>query len=192
MSPDSILKKVEEYDVIGVSSIFTPQASAVIDLIRLIRQNYPGKLIISGGVNARSLRARFFESGVDIIALSEAERTIVQIANAVHLGEDLTEIPGIAFCDTQGRQVINPTATIVYDLDELRYLPGTCFHLISIGIYPALMVVIFPKAKELLMPRFRHPGAVHSVVNIVIFPRKEKVLCREISGGIELNLLSGF
>jgi anaerobic magnesium-protoporphyrin IX monomethyl ester cyclase len=119
MSPESILKKVVEYDVIGVSSIFTAQTSMVLDLIRLIRENFPEKLLITGGVNARSLRTRFFASGVDIVALSEAEMTIVQIAAALHSGNTLTTIPGIAYLDQQGQEVINPAGPATANLDDL-------------------------------------------------------------------------
>ena len=119
MSPESILRKVEEFEVIGVSSIFTPQTSVVLELIRTIRQAFPEKLIITGGVNARSLRSKFYDSGVDIIALSESEITIVQIADALHNKESLATIQGIAFRDEAGIEKVNPTAQVVYDLDEL-------------------------------------------------------------------------
>ena len=121
MSPEIILKKIAEYDVIGVSSIFTPQTSVVLSLIELINKHYPEKLIISGGINARTLRSRFFKSGVDIIALSEAEITIVQIANALHHGENITLLPGIAFCYKRGQEVINPAKLITTNLDELPF-----------------------------------------------------------------------
>lgn len=119
MSPESILKIAAGYDVIGVSSIFTPQTSVVLQVIRLIRNHFPEKLIITGGVNARSLRSRFYDSGVNIIALSESERTIVQMARALHAGSGLTSVPGIAFLNEEGKEIINPAATIVSDLDEL-------------------------------------------------------------------------
>jgi radical SAM superfamily enzyme YgiQ (UPF0313 family) len=119
MSADSILKKAAEYDVIGVSSIFTPQTSMVLDLIKLIRLSFPEKLLITGGVNARSLRKRFFDSGVDLIALSEAERTIVQIAAALHNGDTLTAIPGIAWCNEQGLETVNPAGPATSNLDNL-------------------------------------------------------------------------
>lgn len=119
LSPAGILERVAGYDVIGVSSIFTPQTSMVLELIRLIRKHFPEKLVLSGGVNARSLRARFFAAGADIIALTESERIIVQIASALHRGEPLTTIPGIAYADQQGREVINPSGLPVANLDHL-------------------------------------------------------------------------
>jgi radical SAM superfamily enzyme YgiQ (UPF0313 family) len=67
MSPEAILEKAAKFDVVGVSSIFTPQSTMVLDLIRLIKTEFPEKLIVAGGVNARSLRPRFFDewNGLD-------------------------------------------------------------------------------------------------------------------------------
>jgi anaerobic magnesium-protoporphyrin IX monomethyl ester cyclase len=121
MSPEMIAKKISEYDVIGISSIFTPQTSMVLALIRLVKEVAPEKLVIAGGVNARSLRKRFYDSGVDIIALSEAEETIVQIAEALRGKRDLTSIPGIAFRNEKGKEIINPCGPVSSDLDQLPF-----------------------------------------------------------------------
>ena len=119
MSPESIARKIADFDVIGVSSIFCPQTTMVLDLIRLVKQVAPEKLVVAGGVNARSLRARFFESGADVIVLSEAETTILQIADALRGKRAMTQIPGIAFIDETGREHINQSAPAVVDLDLL-------------------------------------------------------------------------
>jgi anaerobic magnesium-protoporphyrin IX monomethyl ester cyclase len=119
MSPEAILEKAAKFDVVGVSSIFTPQSTMVLDLIRLIKTEFPEKLIVAGGVNARSLRPRFFDSGTDLIALSEAETTIVHIANALRGKGALTAVPGVAYRDEQGQEKTNPIGSIITDLDEL-------------------------------------------------------------------------
>lgn len=119
LAPEEIVAAAEPWDIIGVSSIFTTQSTPVLDTTRRIKAAFPNKLVIAGGVNARSLRNRFFDSGVDIIALSEAEGTIVEIARAVQGKSQLTEVPGIAFRDEHGREVINPSAPPVQNLDLL-------------------------------------------------------------------------
>lgn len=121
MSAERIAAKVSEYDVVGVSSIFTAQTSMVLSLIRLIKEVDPNKLVVAGGVNARSLRERFFDSGADIIALSEAENTIVSIAEAVSGKRDLTDVPGIAFRNEQGQEIINACEAVATDLDRLAF-----------------------------------------------------------------------
>jgi len=119
LAAERILAIAAAYDVIGISSIFTTQTSMVFETTRLIKSAYPDKLVIAGGVNARSLRQRFFDNGVDIIALSEAEGTIVDIVRAVQGEHRLSEVRGIAFRDEQGREVVTPTAPPVVDLDAL-------------------------------------------------------------------------
>src|SRR5712691_1208960 len=41
MAPEAILEKAAKFDVVGVSSIFTPQSTMVLDLIRLIKTELP-------------------------------------------------------------------------------------------------------------------------------------------------------
>lgn len=119
MSPARIAASIADFNVIGVSSIFTTQTSMVLELVRFIKQVDPTKLVIAGGVNSRNLRDRFFESGVDIIVLSEAENTIVEIAEAVRGLKEITQIGGIAFLNERGEEVVNKQATITTDLDQL-------------------------------------------------------------------------
>lgn len=121
MSPERIAKVVANYDVIGISSIFTTQTSMVLSIIRLVKEVDPTKLVIAGGVNARNLRDRFFHAGVDAIVLSEAETTIIEIAEALRGKRDFTSIPGLAFRDQQGREVLNPSGPPLMDLDDLPF-----------------------------------------------------------------------
>lgn len=119
LSPEKIAERMADYDVIGISSIFCPQTAMVLEIVRLAKQLDPEKLVVAGGVNARSLRSMFFRSGVDVIALSEAEGTIIQIAEALRGKRTLTQTPGIAFIDELGQEVVNPSATPMIDLDGL-------------------------------------------------------------------------
>lgn len=118
MTPEDIVKKVADFNVIGISSIFTTQTTMVLDLIRLVKQADPTKLVLSGGVNARNLRERFFNAGADIIVLSEGERTIVEVGEAVRGEKRLTEVPGIAFIE-DGREIINKSEPPLENLDDL-------------------------------------------------------------------------
>lgn len=119
MAPDLIVKQMADFDVIGVSSIFTTQTSMVLDLLRLAKQTYPDKLVLAGGVNARNLRDRFFKAGADIIVLSEGERIIVQIAEALRGKKRLSGVMGIAFRDESGKEHLNPSPPPLENLDEL-------------------------------------------------------------------------
>jgi len=110
---------MRDYDIIGLSSIFTTQSSMVLELARFVKDTEPDKLVIAGGVNARHQRDRFFDAGVDLIVLSESEHTIIEIAEAVRGKRTLTEVPGIAYRDSRGVEVVNPPGIVINDLDEL-------------------------------------------------------------------------
>ncbi len=136
MKRESIIKIAEKYDVIGVSAIFTAQTTMSLELISSIRAAMPEKLIIAGGINARNLRHRFYRAGVDIIALSEAEATIVRIAKAVEGNGRLTETPGIAFMDDEGhKEVLNKTSAVCRNLDVL---PMPAWDLLPLRQFPRL------------------------------------------------------
>jgi radical SAM superfamily enzyme YgiQ (UPF0313 family) len=119
MSEERIAAIAAEYDVFGISSIFTPQTTMVLALIRALKQWHPEKLIVVGGVNARNLRRRFFDAGADIIAMSEAESTVVDIADALRGRGALTDVAGIAYRREDGGEAITPPAAVPMDLDVL-------------------------------------------------------------------------
>jgi anaerobic magnesium-protoporphyrin IX monomethyl ester cyclase len=119
MSLPAVAECVREFDVIGISSIFTTQTTMVLELVRHVKEVDPAKLVIAGGVNARHMRTRFFDAGVDIIALSESEHTIELIAEALRGKRQLTSIPGIAYLSETGREVLNAATFVLEDLDKL-------------------------------------------------------------------------
>ena len=119
MAPEDILKEADPYDVIGISSIFTRQTYMVEDVVKLISKEYPEKLIILGGINARTQLKRFFEAGANLICISEAEKTIVEIGNILRRGiRDFSSLSGVAFMHN-GRIQVNPMGDIEDNLDLL-------------------------------------------------------------------------
>jgi anaerobic magnesium-protoporphyrin IX monomethyl ester cyclase len=116
MSIKDILKEVADYDVIGLSSIFTSQTRMVKEVVIAIKKKYPDKIIIIGGGNARAQMQVFFDAGADLICLSEAEETIVEIAELIKIGKrNFSKVEGVA-----GKEgFINSKIKIIYDLDEL-------------------------------------------------------------------------
>ncbi|WP_007023593.1 B12-binding domain-containing radical SAM protein [Saccharomonospora iraqiensis] len=119
---ERILEVVAEHDIVGITSIFTDQESMVLHCARLIKAAYPDKILVSGGVNARSRLPRFFEAGFDVVCLSEAEHTLVEIVEIVRRSTrpDFGDVHGVAFPDGD-RIRVNPTRSrdMVRDLDTL-------------------------------------------------------------------------
>jgi anaerobic magnesium-protoporphyrin IX monomethyl ester cyclase len=121
MDWERVAEKIADFDVVGVSSIFTTQTTMVLDLIRFVKQVDPTKLVVAGGVNARNLRRRFFDAGADIIVLTEGEEIIVGIADAIRGKRQLSTVPGIAFLDDSGAEVVNNAGPVIADLDKLPF-----------------------------------------------------------------------
>ena len=119
MDWERVAEKIADFDVVGVSSIFTTQTTMVLDLIRFVKKVDPTKLVVAGGVNARNLRRRFFDAGTDIIVLTEGEEIIVDIAEALRGQKQLSSVPGIAFLDESGAEVVNNAGPMISDLDKL-------------------------------------------------------------------------
>lgn len=119
MSLEAILREVQPWDVIGISSIFTAQTSMVTEVVAAVSREFPDKLIVLGGINARSQMDLFFRAGADIVCLSEAETTILQIGEVLRQNHrDFSGVSGIAWkIDSQIR--INPTTFVEKDLDKL-------------------------------------------------------------------------
>ena len=121
LSSEEIVREVRDYDIIGISSIFTAQTTMVRETVQAIATAYPKKIILLGGVNARSQIPLFLDAGAKIICTSEAERTIVEVGEVLRSGnQDFSHILGIAY--RQDDQVkITPPAFVEQNLDELPY-----------------------------------------------------------------------
>nr|BAM98964.1 putative radical SAM domain-containing protein [Streptosporangium amethystogenes] len=122
VSDERILEIAAEYDVIGLTSIFTEQETMVLTTARLIRAEFPEKILVAGGVNARSRLPQFFGAGFDAICLSEAEDTIIRVVDAARASPKpvFRGIEGLAYRDGDSYRV-TPTdpRAIAWQLDEL-------------------------------------------------------------------------
>ena len=61
VSDQRILEVASNYDCIGITSIFSQQETQVLNCARLLKKNFPDKLLFSGGVNAKSRSEFFFQ-----------------------------------------------------------------------------------------------------------------------------------
>lgn len=119
LSPEEIVQEVADYDVVGLSSIFTAQTAMVEETVRAIAAAHPDKLILLGGVNARAQAKRFLDAGASLICLSEAEKTILDIGQRLREGSrDFSGIEGIAL-KVEGQVRSTPMTFVEQDLDKL-------------------------------------------------------------------------
>jgi radical SAM superfamily enzyme YgiQ (UPF0313 family) len=119
MSTNRILESVKDYDVIGITSVFTQQASRCFEVSNLIKEHYPEKMVIGGGTNCRAMSDLFLKNGFDVVFTSEAEHSIVEFARSIHKGDlSLSKVEGICFY--QGNKLQrNPVINTIWDLDEI-------------------------------------------------------------------------
>ena len=116
-----ILEMVVNYDVIGITSIFSQQETQVLRCARLIKTHFPEKKIFSGGVNAKSRPQQFFDAGVDMIFTSESEITIQEVIKIMQKeNDDFSPIGKIIYKDKSGKILDNTHfGDIIMDLDKL-------------------------------------------------------------------------
>ncbi len=120
MSRERIEQEIADADVIGISSIFTTQTSMVFELIGMVKDFDPNKLVIAGGVNARNLRDRFYRAGADIIMTGEAELTVLELADAIRGKKELRDVRGIAYLE-DGKEIVTGPGRVINHLDELPF-----------------------------------------------------------------------
>ncbi len=123
VSDERILEEIKDSHIIGLTSIFSAQESMVLHCSRLIKAHFPEKVVVAGGVNARARKNIFLSNGVDIVCLSEAEKTIIDIVDVVAINSrDFSTIRSVASLK-DGIIVSNKTRLddIIWDLDEQPY-----------------------------------------------------------------------
>jgi len=120
VSDERVLQEIADSDIIGLTSIFSAQETMVRHAASIIKEHFPEKLVIAGGINARARKELFFDAGVDVVCLSESERTIIQIVDVVaKKSRDFSEVPAVAI-RKDGQIVSNRTRSedVIWNLDE--------------------------------------------------------------------------
>jgi radical SAM superfamily enzyme YgiQ (UPF0313 family) len=121
VSDERILKIANNFDAIGLTSIFSQQETMVLHCAKIIKKAFPNKLLFSGGVNAKSRSSIFFKSGFDVIFTSEAEHSIQQVAKIMQKdSQDFSSVGKIYYKNKDGKIVDNSHfGDIIMDLDKL-------------------------------------------------------------------------
>jgi len=118
--------------IIGVSCMANLLPFAILALQEL-RQRYPDRLLVLGGVGAKSVELEVLRAfdWVDVVAHGEGERTVVELVRACTDGTPLAAIPGLAVRTAAG-PVLNPPAERLRDLDAVA-LPA--YHHVDLRTY---------------------------------------------------------
>ena len=120
---EAVAEQAGEAEIVGLSVCFQSRAQEFIALARRIKQLHPEKLIVAGGHYASCAAQELLEHHpeLDIIAIHEAEQTLLEIVTAAtNLKDDLPKITGIAYReDDQVR--FTPKRRTLDDLDTLPF-----------------------------------------------------------------------
>jgi anaerobic magnesium-protoporphyrin IX monomethyl ester cyclase len=102
---------------------------------RRLRELYPDRTIILGGVGAKAVEAEILERfpWIDLIAHGEAERSIVQLVETVLRRGDLSTVPGIFFRQDGGIRSTPPPPRI----DRLETIGRPAHHAVDLSAYDA-------------------------------------------------------
>jgi len=121
VSDERILEVVNNYDVIGITSIFSQQETQVLECAKLIKKKFPNKILLTGGVNAKSRSTSFFAAGFDVICTSEAEVTIQDLVKILQKNsKDFSTVGKIFYKNSSGKIIDNSKlGRICWNLDEL-------------------------------------------------------------------------
>lgn len=129
------------YDIVGINSNFTPQTKMALEVAEAAKTVNQEILVISGGVNARAMTGRMLAPNtIDLISITEGEKTIVDIVRAWQKDMGWGGIDGVAHKNSAGQLAVNPVkpGTTKTNLDELPL--------------PAWDLLPFPKYDEVNSP----------------------------------------
>ncbi len=122
---DAILEKIPlDADVIGVSAMFSGEWPVIRDLIKCIRKKLPDALIVAGGEHITAMPEYSLNdcSAIDLCVLGEGEHVFYQILEKKRNNEALySDIPGIAYHDSNNDFVINEGLTRIRDIDVIPW-----------------------------------------------------------------------
>jgi anaerobic magnesium-protoporphyrin IX monomethyl ester cyclase len=137
--PDSIIEFLKEPSgIIGVS-VMTNLLPFTIMALKGLKERYPERTIILGGVGPKSIEKKIMERfpWIDVIAMGEGEIIAPLLIKALQQKKDLKEIPGI-FYRQNGEILLNPRPPRIRDLDSISF---PAFHHIDLKRYAGYGII---------------------------------------------------
>jgi len=107
---------------------------------RRLKERYPDRTIVLGGVGAKAVEERVLERfpWIDLIAHGEAENAIVALVDALKNGKDPAKVPGLFFRrEDGGVSRTEPPPRI----EDLSSLPRPAYHRVDLRAYDAYGMV---------------------------------------------------
>ena len=124
LSYQEIKNRISDYspDLVGITCLYSTQYPFVRRICQLIKEANSKIITVIGGYHPTFLAKECLEKegSIDFIVLGEGEHTLLDLLGQIEMGEDLTQVKGIAF--RQGNKLqINPKTNYIENLDELPF-----------------------------------------------------------------------
>lgn len=121
LTNERIVEKIpRDVQVIGLGCMFTSHWVYVRELLKEIRQAFPGVFLVMGGEHVTGFPEFSLEGApLDAVVLGEGEETIVELLDRVENGETLETADGVAFRAGDGTIRVNPRRRRIKDIDSI-------------------------------------------------------------------------
>ena len=105
-----------------------------------LKQRYPDRTIVLGGVGAKGVERLVMRRfpWIDLVAHGEGELAGVELVRALRHGGDLSRVPGLFRRDADGRVVENPQGPRIAELDQIG---RPAYHHVDLTKYDAYGMV---------------------------------------------------
>ena len=119
--------KNENYDLIGIGFMAARFKETILDLCATVNKFKKDAWLVLGGHGPTPIPEYILEkTNADVIAMGEAEETIVELLKCKLDNEDLSQIKGIAYQDKNGI-VINERRKPIMELDSIPFPEWSLF-----------------------------------------------------------------
>jgi anaerobic magnesium-protoporphyrin IX monomethyl ester cyclase len=138
----AVLAAADSADLVGLSMCYQIRAAEFLALARDLKQRNPKQRVIAGGHFASCAASDLLErhAELDLIAVHEAERTIVELAALSSFTEEtLARLPGLVY-RTGNTLAKTPTRAALADLDSLPWPDRTGPARLMAGVPTAYMM----------------------------------------------------
>lgn len=118
---DQLAKHLQEneYDIIGLGFLAARFSETVVDLSKVVNENKKGAWFVLGGHGPSPIPEYCLrETGADVVAIGEAENTIVDLLKCKVTGGNLGQVDGIAYLENGLFKKTGPNKWVT-NLDEI-------------------------------------------------------------------------